>query len=280
MKKNTDDIKNYILNKLSDPEEISKRLGLKLSSGEGEERIIVSSAVVPNVTWPGKKWTVMGMAFILDLLIDKVIAATLAGPAGPIWLAIQMASLFIDIVDPYGYNQTISRSDIDDAINLYQTEVTKILKSEERKQSIINEVLETYKDNPIVDRKFVEAYYEIVTDYWSEAPGLNPNSKECYGDLEEFNRLSGPPKEGCNQIYKQSYENFVAEQGELYLQKATPENNDRINEAFATIYASIVKNNLKTYKESVRNLSLLILIVIVFIVLLIFFIRYIIKKRK
>jgi hypothetical protein len=280
MKKNTDDIKYYILNKLSNPEEISKRLGLKLSSVEGEERIIASSAVIPNVTYPGKKWTVIGIAFILDVLIDKVIAATLGGPAGTVWFIIQMASLFVDIVDPYGYNQTISRSELDDAINRYQAELVKALKSVEQKQLIINQALEEYKDNPTVDRKFVEDLYEVLTDYWSEAPGLNPNAKECYGDLEEFNRLSGPPKEGCNQIYKQSYENFVAENGELYIQQATPENNDRINEAFAVIYASIVKNNLKNYKDSVRNLSLLILIVIVFIVLLIFFIRYIIKKRK
>ena len=280
MKKNTDDIKNYILNKLSDPEEISKRLGLKLSSGEGGERIIVSSAVVPNVTYPGKTWSVIGAAVILDMIIEKLIKRALGGPAATAWFIAQMASLFVDIIDPYGYSQTVSRSDIDDAINLYQSEMNKSLKDPEKKPEIINEILEIFKDNPSVDRKFVEDLYEVATDYWSESPGLMPNSKECYGDLEEFNRFSGPPKEGCNQIYKQSYENFVAENGEIYLQRATPENNNRINEAFAAIYASIVKNNLKTYKESVRNLTLLILIVIFFIFLLIFFIRYIIKKRK
>ena len=86
--------KNTLLLKLKDPVQISRRVG---------------NASIPNVEFKGKQWAVIGSSIVLDMIIDKLIGAAFGGPAGTVWLIFQMASLFVDMVDPYGYNQALNR---------------------------------------------------------------------------------------------------------------------------------------------------------------------------
>lgn len=276
MKKNEEIVKNYIMTKLIDPEEIAKRLNLKLTSRESLGEPLKASAILPNVEFPGKKWTLISVSFVLDIILEKIITSALGGPAGTIWLVVQMASLFIDIVDPYGYNQALSRSDIDEAVSIFNIEITKILK-ENIKPKMIEDALKEL-DNKGIDRQVIIDISDVFTDYWREAPGLIPD-KSCYGDLKDFNSLSGPPGGQCNEIYKNSYEQYVVDNGEIYIKKATPENVEEIDRIFSTIYSSIVKNNLKIYRDSVVRINILIITVISTIIFLIFFIKYITKRK-
>ena len=243
--------KNTLLLKLKDPVQISRRVG---------------NASIPNVEFKGKQWAVIGSSIVLDMIIDKLIGAAFGGPAGTVWLIFQMASLFVDMVDPYGYNQALNR----DLVNEITTNVLNQLKDILKKQipEVKSRSYQQLKERGLTDEQIDETINNVLSG-WTKMGPIEELGYKCFGDMETEGKLSGPPTAECNSIYKEFYEEFVLREGEKYLKPPTPENNAEINKALGTIYEFLVDQNIKTYRETVIKFNSLVLVVIFIIILFI-----------
>lgn len=192
---------------------------------------------------------------------------------------IQVAGLIIDLVNPYDYLNSLSRSGLDGmSQNLINT-VIKGLKGEDGKSNVDKITDDTYNQitssGTTVSKEAVRKMVETQTNYWFALQ--NPQVQaECYGNFNkkgdpENNQLSGAPKEGCNALYTQYYNNYTQENKEDY--------SKGIYAAAGIIYENIISNNLKKYKTTVIQLFGLGAVIVGFLLLIFFGIMYFTRKK-
>jgi hypothetical protein len=265
-----------IIKKMLEPKEILERVKFEYVGLDIDGSLLgTTSSLVPSVNFPGKQWVLIGGAILIELVLERLLGAAFGGP----WLVFEIASLAIDIIDPYGYSTTLDRGTINEKILETISQVTASLKLE--KQNIIDEVFPTLSASGI-SREAVEQLVDTLTDYWTVAIPSPP--KECYGDLATFKTLSGPPTDKCNIIYNRSYEDYLNTNGDIYVKTVTPENKEEIklemDKAFSKIFDFIIDTNLKTYKKDVVGINLIGLGLITLAGLIIFTIIKIKNKKK
>lgn len=173
---------------------------------------------------------------------------------------IQMAGMVIDLVNPYDYLNSLSRSGLDEMSQNFINIVSAKLK--EKEADIVNESWATLKNNPKskLTKEDVEKMVKAQIQYWY--PLSNPQVQaECYGDLESKGELAGKPKDGCNAIYREQYRQYAEDP------KNIGEYTYGIYTASNVIFTSIINTNLNTYKSNVYKVFW---IGIAFIVILLF----------
>lgn len=202
---------------------------------------------------PNKQIMVMATGIAVQIILSEI-------PGVDILLA---ATMITDMIDPYNYNNTLTRSGIDSIANNIINKITTALK--EQLPTLVIQVYNELKDAyPAVTIEQVTAMLNNATNFWTlvDEPQVQP---DCYGDYDTKKKLAGSPKDGCNTLYKGYYEQYYATNKENYL--------NGNYKAISNLFTNIISTNVTTFRNNtfkvifiISFIGILILIIILFLI--------------
>ena len=160
-------------------------------------------------------------SIVAEELIEVSLVA-LGGPAlGAAFMYFGLASLFVDLTDPYGFSSVLSRDAVNTGVAGIQTTFADTFNPESVQVELKARLVDTYGDlysDATLD-KFVSKMTQIHSVYELTPPGV------CYGNAgEEVPSYSGVPTTDCDVTYRTAYDNYVTENAEQYAADAITDN--------------------------------------------------------
>jgi hypothetical protein len=138
---------------------------------------------------------------------------------------IQMGGLMVDMIDPFGYNSTLTRDAIDTHSKAAYDSIREIFTSEEYKKKLYKSIDEA---SPNLSKEDRNRIFANATSPW-KIHNLQPKDyKFCFADFvnpgQKRGRTddvckSGPPVEGCDHSYTKSYNEFISNNKTKYNQE-------------------------------------------------------------
>lgn len=136
---------------------------------------------------------------------------------GEVFDAIQAAGMVIDIIDPYDFNNSLTRSGLDGIANDIITTITQTLNDPTFRKKLFDQMCAQYKctdSSPKVTPAMINKTIDKFVAYWKEYKPIV--EKGCYGDYDASGTLSGTPTNTCNSVYSQSYTNYYNKYHDQY----------------------------------------------------------------
>ena len=211
----TKTLSESIAQQLLSPPEVQKRVAATFSDSRNSS----SSHEV----------TVMAVGIAVQLALSSI----------PGMDAVFAAQMITDLINPYNYNNTLSRSGLDGLSTGMIDSVVKALKSQ--LPSMIDSTYAQLK-NTLITKDQVTQLLTIATNYWSIISDPQVQSS-CYADYEQNKTLTGPPQSGCNQLYTEYYQQFYAANHDDYINQNYQASHD--------LFENLIGNNINIYRTDV-----------------------------